>query len=66
MAVAELVVEIRVAWWFRFLYLPGLRAMLAFCHCAGFWWVEPDAKKFDRVLNRAVTVEGMVNDKPKR
>lgn len=56
MATVELKVEVRVAWWFRCLYLPGLNAMLWLCHSLGFWWVDVDREKLHRVLRRAVSV----------
>jgi hypothetical protein len=54
MAASEIVVavEIRFAWWFNGVYVPGLTAVVAACWFMGIQ-VEPDEDKFSRVMTKA-------------
>jgi len=61
MVTANWVVKVRIAWWFRYLYLPGLELMLLLCWLMGYWWVEPNAGRVNAMLQRAVKVSGPVS-----
>lgn len=46
MKIAPITIQLRFAWWFRWLYLPGLYAMALL----GF---EPDSERFAATIRRA-------------
>ena len=48
------VIEIRLAWWFKYLYLPGL---VFFCHFTG---CEPDMDKVDWFFQKAISQREVV------
>lgn len=50
--VGPLVMGVKVAWWFRWLYAPGLYATLALFRALGFD-AEPDQEKLDKRLRQA-------------
>lgn len=53
---APIVVQIRVAWWFRYLYVPGVMITARFCcHVLGID-VQPDAKKIAAMCMHAVSL----------
>lgn len=43
-------IKIRVAWWFTWLYMPGLYTMVAM-------GCQPDMKKVGKTIERALTVK---------
>lgn len=50
MAIGNLVVDIKIAWWFTYLYLP---LMDLFCVTFG---TEPDVDKVTNVLSKAIKI----------
>lgn len=54
MATTKMVIEIRVAWWFMWIYLAGVNALIRLGMALGVA-LEPNPEHFDRVLQRAVT-----------
>jgi 5-methylcytosine-specific restriction protein A len=52
----DLVLRVRVAWWFRYVYAPAVMLMVCFCRLfdAG---VEPNAKRVKYWLGHAVSLE---------
>jgi hypothetical protein len=56
MAKVEMVVTVRVAWWFLWLYCPGVVLVTLFCRLFICPWAEPDWDKVNAVARRAVHV----------
>jgi hypothetical protein len=54
MATHNMTVQIKLAWWFRHLYVPALHAFMFVMWSIGYR-VEPDKEQFTRVMLAAVT-----------
>ncbi|WP_020408918.1 hypothetical protein [Hahella ganghwensis] len=49
-------IELQIAWWFQFLYLPGVIAMLIFCRLINSN-AQLDMGKFEYWYHRAVRIK---------
>jgi len=54
-----IIVEVKMAWWFRYLYVPGLMFMSYICTTFIDVEIEPNWDKVKKVIDKAITARAV-------